>query len=34
MRSYMDGHKRVHRLFVERTGLHIQTFDDLFGKSK
>jgi len=34
MRSYMDGHKRVHRLFVERTGLQIQTFDDLFGKSE
>jgi aminoglycoside phosphotransferase (APT) family kinase protein len=34
MRSYMDAHKRVHRLFVERTGLHIQTFDNLFGKSE
>lgn len=34
MRIYMDGHKRVHRLFVERTGLQIQAFDDLFGKSE
>jgi aminoglycoside phosphotransferase (APT) family kinase protein len=34
MRSFMDGHKRVHRLFVERTGLQIEAFDKLFGKSE
>ncbi|MBI5934830.1 MAG: phosphotransferase family protein [Chloroflexi bacterium] len=33
MRSYMDGHKRVHRLFVERTRLQIDIFDKLFGES-
>jgi len=30
IRSYMDAHRRVHRLFVERTGLHVKAFDELF----
>lgn len=31
MRVSMETHKRVHHLFVERTGLQIETFDSLFG---
>jgi len=34
MRANMEPHRRVHELFVLRTGLHIQTFQDLFGKSE
>jgi len=30
IRSYMDAHRRVYRLFVERTGLQIKAFDELF----
>src|SRR3972149_6515130 len=33
MRSSMDAHRRVYRLFFERTDLHFETFDNLFGKS-
>lgn len=33
MRASMDAHRRVHRLFVERTGLQIEAFDNLFGES-
>jgi aminoglycoside phosphotransferase (APT) family kinase protein len=33
IRAYMDAHKRVHRLFIKRTGLQIEAFDNLFGKS-
>jgi len=31
IRSYMDAHKRVYRLFVEYTGLQVEAFDELFG---
>jgi len=31
MREGMEAHRHVHRLFVERTGLSIRAFDDLFG---
>lgn len=31
MRNSMNAHKRVHRSFIELTGLHIKDFDDLFG---
>ena len=31
MRASMEAHRRVHRLFVERTGLQIEVFVDLFG---
>jgi aminoglycoside phosphotransferase (APT) family kinase protein len=31
MRSSMDAHRRVYCLFIERTGLRIQTFDKVFG---
>ena len=31
MRANMDAHRRVHRLFIERTGLQIEAFDNLFG---
>jgi len=31
MRARMDAHRRVHRLFIERTGLQIAAFDNLFG---
>lgn len=34
MRASMDAHKRVYRLFVECTGLQIEAFDNLFGKSE
>jgi aminoglycoside phosphotransferase (APT) family kinase protein len=34
MRADMESHRRVYRLFIERTGLHIEAFDDLFGKGK
>ena len=34
MRASMDVHKRVHYLFIERTGLKIKVFDNLFGKGK
>ena len=30
IRSSMDAHRRVHRLFNERTGLHVKAFDELF----
>jgi aminoglycoside phosphotransferase (APT) family kinase protein len=30
MRADMEAHRRVHRLFVERTGLHVKAFDELF----
>ncbi len=30
IRASMEAHRRVHRLFVERTGLHIKAFDELF----
>jgi len=33
IRSYMDAHRRVHRLFVERTGLHIEVFKQLLEKT-
>ena len=33
IRSHMDAHRRVYRLFVERTGLQVQVFDELFGES-
>lgn len=33
MRAHMEAHRRVHRLFIERTGLQIEAFDTLFGKS-
>lgn len=32
MRASMDAHRRVHRLFIERTGLQVDVFDQLFGK--
>jgi aminoglycoside phosphotransferase (APT) family kinase protein len=31
MRANMEAHRRVYRLFIERTGLQIQTFGNLFG---
>jgi len=31
MRANMEAHRRVHRLFIERTGLQIKVFDKLFG---
>jgi len=31
IRSYMDAHQQVYRLFIERTDLHIKAFDELFG---
>ena len=34
MRANMEAHRRVHGLFVERTGLHIEAFDSLFGNSR
>jgi len=34
MRASMEAHRRVHRLFVERTGLQIEAFVDLFGSPK
>jgi len=34
MRNSMEAHRRVHRRFIELTGLQIKTFDDLFGKSE
>jgi aminoglycoside phosphotransferase (APT) family kinase protein len=34
MRANMEAHRRVHRLFIERTGLQIEAFDNLFGKRK
>jgi hypothetical protein len=33
MRANMEAHRRVHHLFIERTGLHFETFDNLFGKN-
>jgi aminoglycoside phosphotransferase (APT) family kinase protein len=33
MRTSMDAHQRVHQLFIDRTGLQIEAFDKLFGKS-
>jgi len=34
MRTHMKAHRRVHCLFIERTGLQIATFNTLFGKSE
>jgi aminoglycoside phosphotransferase (APT) family kinase protein len=34
IRSSMEAHRRVHRLFIERTGLHVKAFDELFGKGE
>jgi len=31
MRANMEAHRRVHRLFIEYTGLQIETFNNLFG---
>jgi aminoglycoside phosphotransferase (APT) family kinase protein len=31
IRANMEAHRRVHRLFIERTGLQIEAFDNLFG---
>jgi aminoglycoside phosphotransferase (APT) family kinase protein len=32
MRADMESHRRVYRLFFERTGLQIEAFDTLFGR--
>jgi aminoglycoside phosphotransferase (APT) family kinase protein len=34
IRASMDAHRRVHRLFIERTGLHVKAFDELFGRGE
>lgn len=34
IRSSMEAHRRVYRLFIERTGLQIEAFDTLFGQSE
>lgn len=34
MRANMEAHRRVYRLFVERTRLQIEAFDKLFGNSE
>lgn len=34
IRLSMDAHKRVYRLFVERTGLQVKVFDELFGEDE
>jgi len=34
IRSSMDAHRRVHRLFIERTGLQVKVFDELFERGK
>jgi aminoglycoside phosphotransferase (APT) family kinase protein len=34
MRTDMEPHKRVYRLFIEHTGLQIEAFDNLYGKSE
>ena len=34
MRADMEPHKQVYQLFIERTGLQIKAFDNLFGKGK
>ena len=34
MRASMDAHRRVHRLFIEYTGLQIEAFDNLFGNAE
>lgn len=34
MRNNMDAHRLVYRLFIERTGLQIEAFDNQFGKGK
>jgi hypothetical protein len=34
MRASMEAHRRVYRLFIERTGLQIETFTNLFGKGE
>jgi aminoglycoside phosphotransferase (APT) family kinase protein len=31
IRASMEAHRRVHRLFFERTGLQVEAFDKLFG---
>ena len=31
MRANMEAHRRVHRLFIERTGLLMEIFENLFG---
>jgi len=33
IRSYMDAHRRVYRLFVKRTGLELDVFENLFGNT-
>jgi len=33
MRSNMDAHRQVHRVFIERTGLQIEIFTRLFGNN-
>lgn len=34
IRSSMDAHRRVYRLFIERTDLQVHVFDELFGESE
>ncbi len=34
MHASMEAHRRVHRLFIEHTGLQIKAFDNLFGSVK
>ena len=34
IRSSMDAHRRVYRLFIERTDLQVLVFDELFGESE
>jgi aminoglycoside phosphotransferase (APT) family kinase protein len=34
MRANMEVHRRVHHLFIEHTGLHIEVFENLFGKNE
>ncbi len=31
MRAAMEAHRRVYRLFIERTGLQVKVFEELFG---
>jgi len=34
IRATMEAHRRVYRLFVERTGLQVKVFDELFGEGE
>ena len=34
MRANMEPHRRVYQLFLQRTGLYVEAFDDLFGKEE